>query len=479
MYLGIDLGTSSIKFVIMDEQQTICFTHDEALTLSHTHPMWSEQNPEDWWIALEKGFAEIVKKKFNDQIKAIGFSGQMHGAVLLDQQGQVLRPAILWNDGRCGEECKLINELSCKITGNLAMPGFTAGKLIWVEKYEPEIFQKIDKILLPKDYLRWRLSGIFASDMSDAAGTLWLDIANRVWSQQMLAACNLEEKQMPALFEGCQQTGTLLPEFAKRWNMDCVPIVAGAGDNAAGAIGAGIIHPQQAMLSLGTSGVYFVASDGFLRNPQKAVHSFCHALPQRWHMMSVILNAAGCLDWGVKILGLKDVPTLITLAQKAESTLNNPIFLPYLAGERTPLNDPYACGVFYGLSSMHSKENMAWSIIEGVSFALADAMDALHETGMRPKTATIIGGGARSEYWRQLLADISGIDLEYREGGTVGPALGAAILAQISMHPNIPAEDFCHQPPLISQHFTNTVRYEKFLPRRQKFRAIYQALKNI
>ncbi|UXM94901.1 xylulokinase [Bartonella sp. HY329] len=479
MYLGIDLGTSSIKFVLIDDDHNMCFTHDEPLTISHPHPLWSEQNPQDWWIALEKGFAELVQHNLGKNIKGIGFSGQMHGAVLLDDKGEVLRPAILWNDGRCAEECKQINDLSVKITGNLAMPGFTAGKLLWVEKYEPQIFAKIDKILLPKDYLRWRMSGVFATDMSDASGTLWLDIAKRCWSKEMLAACHLNEGQMPDLFEGCQPTATLTPQLAQLWGMECVPLVAGAGDNAAGAIGCGIIHPDQAMLSLGTSGVYFVASDGFLRNPQKAVHSFCHALPDRWHLMSVILNAAGCLDWGAKMLGLADVATFIDVAQQAETEVHNPIFLPYLAGERTPLNDPYACGVFYGLSAGHRNANMAWAIIEGVSFALADAMDALHETGIRPQSATIIGGGARSAFWRQLLADISGIDLDYHQGGTVGPALGAAILAQIALNPNGSVEQFCPQPPLIAQHKSNGEKYNSFLPRREKFRAIYHALKDI
>lgn len=479
MYLGIDLGTSSIKFVLIDEEHNICFIHDEALTISHPHPLWSEQNPQDWWAALEKGFAAIVQHNLGKSIKSIGFSGQMHGAVLLDSKGEVLRPAILWNDGRSGEECKQINALSCQITGNLAMPGFTAGKLIWVKNHEPDIFKKIDKVVLPKDYLRWRMSGVFATDMSDAAGTLWLDIAKRRWSQEMLAACGLTEQQMPTLFEGYEKTATLSVELAKAWDMDCVPLVAGAGDNAAGAIGCGIIHPRQAMLSLGTSGVYFVASDGFLRNPQQAIHSFCHALPNRWHLMSVILNAAGCLDWGAKLLNIADVATLIDLAQTAEHAPHNPLFLPYLAGERTPLNDPYACGVFYGLSAGHTNANMAWAIIEGVSFALADAMDALHATGIKPQSATIIGGGARSIYWRQLLADITGIDLDYRQGGTVGPALGAAILAQIALNPDKSIEQLCPQPPLLTQHKSNKQNYNRYLPRREKFRSIYQALKNI
>lgn len=478
MYLGIDLGTSAIKFVIMDETQSIKFIHDEPLKISRPHPLWSEQQPDDWWQAVLRGFEKIRSLDLGRDIRALSLSGQMHGAVLLDENGKVLRPAILWNDGRCAEQCLEINDLSIAVTGNLAMPGFTAGKLLWVKEYEAEIFAKINKVLLPKDYLRYKLSGNFATDMSDASGTLWLDIAKRQWSKEMLAACYLGIGHMPELFEGCEKTGYLKSDLAKEWGMSAVPIIAGAGDNAAGAIGCGVINADEAMLSLGTSGVYFVATDGFLKNPQKAIHSFCHALPDRWHLMSVILNAASCLDWGAKLIGSRDVATFIDTAKTGQDDPYNPLFLPYLSGERTPLNDPLACGIFYGLTTSHNSSNMAYAIIEGVSFALADAIDALHETGVKPLKATIIGGGAKSSYWRQLLADIIGINLDYREGGSVGPAFGAARLAQIGCHDG-KVEEFCGKPPLLATHYFDKTRHDDYLPRREKFRAIYDALKSI
>ena len=479
MYIGIDLGTSGVKAILLNEQGDVVASHTEKLTVSRPHPLWSEQDPEQWWSATVRAVKALGQQHSLREVKALGIAGQMHGATLLDEQQKVLRPAILWNDGRCGEECVMLeNQVpqSRAITGNLMMPGFTAPKLLWVQRHEPEIFNLIDKVLLPKDYLRLRMTGDFASDMSDAAGTMWLDVAKRDWSDVMLAACKLTRAHMPALYEGSEITGTLLPEVAKAWGMQEIAVVAGGGDNAAGAVGVGMMNAGQAMLSLGTSGVYFAVSDGFLSKPESAVHSFCHALPERWHLMSVMLSAASCLDWAAKLTGLASVPALIDAAQQADEHAEPVWFLPYLSGERTPHNNPQAKGVFFGLTHQHGPAELAQAVLEGVGFALADGMDVVHACGVQPASITLIGGGARSEYWRQMLSDISGLQLDYRTGGDVGPALGAARLAQIAMNPQRPLSDLLPQLTLEQAHYPDAGRHALYQQRRETFRRIYQQL---
>lgn len=480
MYIGIDLGTSGVKVILLGEQGEVLASKTESLAVSRPHPLWSEQDPEHWWQATDRAMKALSEHHSLAQVKALGIAGQMHGATLLDNQQQVLRPAILWNDGRCGAECAFLEaqvDDSRQITGNLMMPGFTAPKLLWVERNEPEVFAKIDKVLLPKDYLRLRMTGEFASDMSDAAGTMWLDVAQRDWSDKLLEACHLSRQQMPALFEGSEITGTLKAEVAQAWNMPAVPVVAGGGDNAAGAIGVGIVDANQAMLSLGTSGVYFAVSEGFLSNPESAVHSFCHALPHRWHLMSVMLSAASCLDWAAKLTGLNNVPALIAAAEQANEEADVVWFLPYLSGERTPHNNPQAKGVFFGLTHQHGPAELARAVLEGVGYALAEGMDVVHACGITPKSVTLIGGGARSPYWRQMLADISGQTLDYRTGGDVGPALGAARLAQIALSPGKPLASLLPQLPLEQQHQPDSTRHQTYAERRKVFKQIYQQLK--
>lgn len=480
MYIGIDLGTSGVKVILLGEQGEVLASKTEPLTVSRPHPLWSEQDPEHWWQATDRAMKALSEHHSLNQVKALGIAGQMHGATLLDSQQQVLRPAILWNDGRSGVECALLEasvDDSRQITGNLMMPGFTAPKLLWVERHEPEVFAKIDKVLLPKDYLRLRMTGEFASDMSDAAGTMWLDVEKRDWSDILLDACHLSRQQMPALFEGSEITGTLKLEVAEAWNMPAVPVVAGGGDNAAGAIGVGIIEANQAMLSLGTSGVYFAVSEGFLSKPESAVHSFCHALPNRWHLMSVMLSAASCLDWAARLTGLENVPALIAAAEQANEEADAVWFLPYLSGERTPHNNPQAKGVFFGLTHQHGPAELARAVLEGVGYALAEGMDVVHSCGITPKSVTLIGGGARSPYWRQMLADISGQTLDYRTGGDVGPALGAARLAQIALSPEQPLASLLPQLPLEQQHQPDSVRHQLYAERRKVFKQIYQQLK--
>ena len=479
MYIGIDLGTSGVKAILLSAQGEVLAAHTEKLDVSRPHPLWSEQDPEQWWLATDRAMKALGAQHSLHEVKALGIAGQMHGATLLDKNQQVLRPAILWNDGRCGEECAMLEARvpdSRDITGNLMMPGFTAPKLLWVQRHEPEIFSRVAKVLLPKDYLRLRMTGDFASDMSDAAGTLWLDVAKRDWSDTMLDACQLSREQMPKLYEGSEITGALTPSVAQAWNMPAVPVVAGGGDNAAGAVGVGMADAGQAMLSLGTSGVYFAVSDGYRSNPQSAVHSFCHALPGKWHLMSVMLSAASCLDWAAKLTGLGTVPALIDAAQQANEEADAVWFLPYLSGERTPHNNPNAKGVFFGLTHQHGPAELARAVLEGVGYALADGMDVVHECGLRPTSITLIGGGARSAYWRQMLADISGHQLDYRTGGDVGPALGAARLAQIAVNPNTPLASLLPQLALEQQHPPEAARHARYAERREVFRKIYQQL---
>ena len=406
MYIGIDLGTSGVKVILLNEQGEVVAAQTEKLTVSRPHPLWSEQDPEQWWQATDRAMKALGVQHSLQDVKALGIAGQMHGATLLDAQQRVLRPAIL----------------------------------------------------------------------SDAAGTMWPDVAKRDWSDLMLQACHLSRDQMPALYEGSEITGALLPEVAKAWGMAAVPVVAGGGDNAAGAIGVGMVDANQAMLSLGTSGVYFAVSEGFLSKPESAVHSFCHALPQRWHLMSVMLSAASCLDWAAKLTGLSNVPALIAAAQQADESTEPVWFLPYLSGERTPHNNPQAKGVFFGLTHQHGANELARAVLEGVGYALADGMDVVHACGIKPQSVTLIGGGARSEYWRQMLADISGQQLDYRTGGDVGPALGAARLAQIAANPEKSLIELLPQLPLEQSHLPDAQRYAAYQPRRETFRRLYQQL---
>ncbi|WP_154114872.1 xylulokinase [Vibrio cincinnatiensis] len=480
MYIGIDLGTSGIKAILLSEEGEIIASTTTALTVSRPQPLWSEQNPHDWWEATQNALAELSKQHSLAEVKALGLSGQMHGVTLLDKNNHVLRPAILWNDGRCEVECQELEQLvpeSRAITGNLMMPGFSAPKLKWLQKHEPECFSQVAKILLPKDYLRFRLTGDFATDLSDAAGTMWLDVGKRDWSDELLHACQLNRTHMPALYEGNQITSSLSPEIAKQFGLQEIPVVAGGGDNAAGAIGVGIVSPGHAMISLGTSGVYFAVSKGFVSNTESALHSFCHALPNTWYTMSVILSAASCLNWIAKITGFDNVPLMMNELeqQKPDTPL---IFLPYLSGERTPHNNPNAQGVFFGLTHDTTAQDMAQAVLEGVGFALADGLDALHITGDIPSEITLIGGGAKSEYWRQLLSNIFNKPLVYREGGDIGPALGAARLAQVGVCKEASSiKKICVQPNILQHHTPNKEKNLSLSKKRRIYTTLYEKLR--
>lgn len=481
MYIGIDLGTSGVKVILLDEDQTILATSHRLLSISRPHLLWSEQDPEEWWIATNEAISELALSYNLINVKAIGLAGQMHGAVLLDKYDQILRPAILWNDGRSEKECAELEQAvgnARKITGNIMMAGFTAPKLRWVAKHQPRIFADIAKVLLPKDYLRLKLSGEYATDMSDASGTMWLNVASRQWSSELLTACQLDPRQMPRLFEGNEITGYLRVSLAKKWGMCSVPIVAGGGDNAAGAVGVGLYKAGQSMLSLGTSGVYFVVTEKCVSNPENAVHSFCHALPARWHLMSVILSATSAIDWACNTLGFISVSQFFSAVEQ-ESQSSDVLFLPYLSGERTPHNDPNAKGVFWGLTHKDNRVSMARAVIEGVSFALAEGIKAIDESGGKSETITLIGGGSKSEYWRQLLADISGKNIEFRKGGDVGPALGAAKLAQLAVNRKTKIENIC-QPLLLERCYQpNLSCYQYYVEKRERFALLYQRLKGV
>ncbi|WP_375271047.1 xylulokinase [Sphingomonas sp.] len=449
MFLGIDIGTSGVKAVVLDEAGSVAAQGVAALTVQRPQPLWSEQDPAAWWNATEAA-VRAIDPAIRRSVRGIGLAGQMHGATLLGADDQPLRPAILWNDGRSAAECAELERAVAdlrRIAGNIAMPGFTAPKLAWVRRHEPDVFAQIATVLLPKDYVRLLMTGDKASDLSDSAGTLWLDVAARAWSDELLAACGLTQAQMPALFEGSQITGTLLADVAERWGMPRVPVAAGGGDNAAGAVGVGVVSDGDALLSLGTSGVIFVATDDFRPNPARAVHAFCHALPGLWHQMSVHLSAASCIDWVARLTGAAGAAELFARAEAAGPASGPELFLPYLSGERTPHNDPAVRGAFLRLDHDSDAGRLSQAVLEGVAFALADGLAVLREAGTVVERLSVIGGGARSRYWGQVLAAAMEVELVYLHGGEVGPALGAARLAQLGVDGGDPAT-VCTAPPV-------------------------------
>ncbi|MED5619131.1 xylulokinase [Ideonella sp. BN130291] len=483
MYLGIDLGTSEVKLLLIDGSGQVVGQAGVPLQLQRPQPLWSEQSPDDWWLATEAGVARLraAHPKAWGQVRAIGLSGQMHGAVLLGEHDQVLRPAILWNDGRSHAECDTLLQRAPRlhqISGNLAMPGFTAPKLLWVQAHEPEVFAQVRSVLLPKDHLRLLLSGEKVSDPSDAAGTLWLDVAARDWSDELLAACNLSRAHMPRLVESNQPCATLRPQLAQAWGLRPeVLIAAGAGDNAASAIGIGAVRPGEGFLSLGTSGVLFVVNDRFRPNPASAVHAFCHALPQRWHQMSVMLSAASCLKWFVQMSGAADEAALLAdIALLPPDTLRDaPLFLPYLAGERTPHNDAFAQGMFFGLGHGSTRAACGYAVLEGVAFGLADGLAALQAAGTEVRPLSLVGGGARSGLWAQLIADALGVELVVHTGAEAGGALGAARLGWMAAGGT--EAQACTRPEITARYRPDAERRARLQPRLERFREIYQRLK--
>lgn len=484
MYLGIDLGTSEIKFLLLDESHRVLATLGEALTVSRQQPLWSEQSPADWWSATDRGLLRMAEQHPEQMacVKAIGLSGQMHGAVVLDANNKVLRPAILWNDGRSSEQCQTLERnvpLQMRITGNLAMPGFTAPKLLWLRDNEPDVFSQITRVLLPKDWLRLQLSGEAISDLSDASGTLWLDVGKRCWSEVMLAATGLTQANMPRLVEGSEVAGHLRPSLAAHWGLPTnVPIAGGAGDNAASAVGMGLVQPGQGFVSLGTSGVIFVTTERFAPNPALGMHAFCHAVPGRWHQMSVMLSAASALNWAVRAFGFADEPALIAAAANLADAdrAQAPFFLPYLSGERTPHNNAHASAVMFGMTTAHGPSAIAYAVLEGVSLGLLDGFKTLTLPESSAVTGlSVVGGGSRSSEWVQMLADTLGVPLTTHEASTSGAALGAARLAWLADGGR--KADVCQMPAIVQRFVPRPSEYQRLQRRYETFRDLYNTLK--
>ncbi len=480
--LGIDLGTSAVKVVLVDASGCVVASASAPLEVARPQPTWSEQDPEAWWRATNAAVC-AAREQAPDAlraVRAVGLSGQMHGATLLDAQDAVLRPAILWNDGRSAAECEALEcavPNSRAITGNLAMPGFTAPKLLWVRDHEPDLFARVRRVLLPKDWLRLRMTGDAATDCSDASGTLWLDVAARAWSPAMLAACGLDERAMPRVFEGNEATGLLRAEVANAWGVARVPVAAGAGDQAAGAVGAGVVRAGDASLALGTSGVLFVAGDRFQPSPARAVHAFCHCLPGRWHQMSVLLSAASCLRWVTRLTGAPSEAALLAEVEaQGRPAAGALLFLPYLSGERTPHNDPAARGVFFGLSHDTDRAALGRAVLEGVAFAFADAQQALLEAGAALHEVSVGGGGARSTLWVRILASVLDRPLVVRAGADVGPALGAARLARLAVSGER-AEDVCTAPPALQTFEPDAALRDHYRAPLERWRALYARLR--
>lgn len=429
MFIGLDLGTSGLKAILIDDAQRILAEATAPLTVQRPHEGWSEQIPADWITACETVLAKLSAHGLS-KVKGIGLSGHMHGATLIDAADQTLRPCILWNDTRSFAEAAALdaNPLFRPLTGNIVFPGFTAPKLDWVRIHEPAIWARVAKVLLPKDYLRLWLTGEHVAEMSDAAGTAWLDTGKRDWSDDLLQATGLTRAQMPRLVEGSEPSGTLRPDLAARWGLPKGVVVAGgAGDNAAAGIGVGVVRAGQAFVSLGTSGVLFAANDGYQPDPGTAVHTFCHALPATWHQMGVILAATDALNWYALLVGQSAAALTGELGplQAPSKTL----FLPYLGGERTPLNDAAIRGAFLGLEHTTDRAAGTRAVLEGVTFAFRDSRDALAATGTSLNEVLAVGGGSKSDYWLQAIATALDVPLLLPAAGDFGGAYGAARLA--------------------------------------------------
>ena len=485
MFLGIDVGTSEVKVLLLDEDHRVIDTAGSALDISRPHPGHSEQNPVDWWNATCAALATLRANHpaAYAAVRAIGLSGQMHGAVLLDAAERVLRPAILWNDVRSDREClDMMQELPAltQLAGSLAMPGFTAPKLRWVRQHEPQVFAQVAKVLLPKDYVRLHLTGEYVCDMSDASGTMWLDVEQRAWSPALLALGGLRESQMPRLVEGSQAGGALRAEVAATLGLPAGIVVAGGGgDNAASAVGMGAVEAGEGFLSLGTSGVLFVVTPSYQPNAASATHAFCHALPRRWHQMSVMLSAASCLQWAAGALGLESAAAVEAKAASlpADARAHAPLFLPYLSGERTPHNDAHVRGSFHDLSHSTDQAALAYAVIEGVTFGLNDGLRALQAAGSAPRQLSLVGGGARSAFWAQQLASSLDLDIVTHPESAAGGALGAARLGWLATGASV--AQVCRKPDIAHTYRSDPAEHAMLSARFARFRALYPALRKL
>ncbi|ESW80915.1 xylulokinase [Mesorhizobium sp. LSJC269B00] len=482
MYLGLDLGTSGVKALLIDAGQKIIGSGHASLDVSRPHPGWSEQNPADWIRACDAAIAELKASHPKElaAVKGIGLSGHMHGATLLDAGDQVLRPCILWNDTRSHAEAAALDADPHfrQLTGNIVFPGFTAPKLAWVKNNEPAVFAEVAKVLLPKDFLRLWLTGEHISEMSDSAGTSWLDVGKRRWSSELLAATSLDERQMPSLVEGTEKAGALRAELAVSWGIASgTPVAGGAGDNAASACGMGTVGAGHAFVSLGTSGVLFAANASYLPNPASAVHTFCHALPNTWHQMGVILSATDSLNWLSEISGKKAGELTAELGDvlKAPSGVS---FLPYLSGERTPHNDSAIRGSFTGLAHESSRAVLTQAVLEGVAFAFRDSLEALKTAGTDLTRVTAIGGGSRSRYWLKAIATALQVPVDIPADGDFGAAFGAARLGLIAATGADPLA-VCTAPRTDATIEPDAALGGAYADAYQRYRALYPAIKGV
>ena len=483
LYIGVDLGTSAVKLLLMDGAGEIQKIVSREYPLYFPKPGWSEQNPQDWYEKTVEGLKELLADCDKSQVAGISFGGQMHGLVILDGQDQVIRPAILWNDGRTGKETDYLNQVIGKeklsrYTANIAFAGFTAPKLLWVKANEPENFARIEKIMLPKDYLAYRLSGVFCTDVSDASGMLLFDVEHKCWSKEMMEICGVKESQLAQIFESYETVGTLKPELAEELGLfEGVRIAAGAGDNAAAAVGTGTVGDGSCNISLGTSGTVFIASEKFGVDKLNALHAFAHA-DGHYHLMGCMLSAASCNKWWMEEI-LKTGEYEKEQSRIGELGNNQVYFLPYLMGERSPHNHPNARGTFLGMTMDTTREDMTQAVLEGVAFALRDSLEVAKSLGIRIERTKICGGGARSPLWRQMLADILNIQVDILKSEE-GPAMGGAMLAAVACGEYASVEEAAEKivrvvdtvEPIPEQ----AARYEE---RYKKFRQIYPAVKEL
>lgn len=485
LYIGVDLGTSAVKLLLMDEKGAIQKIVSREYPLSFPHPGWSEQNPEDWLKETVAGVRELTAECDRSQIAGIGCGGQMHGLVVLDKDDKVLRPAILWNDGRTAEETEYLNtvvgkETLSRYTANIAFAGFTAPKLLWMRKHEPELFGRIEKIMLPKDYLNYMLTGVHCTDVSDASGMLLFDVAHKCWSREMLDICGVKESQMAKIFESYEVVGTLKPDMAQALGLpETVKVCAGAGDNAAAAVGTATVGDGRCNISLGTSGTIFISSEHFGVDPHNALHAFAHA-DGHYHLMGCMLSAASCNKWWMdEIIGTKDYAAEQAPITDDKLGRNHVFFLPYLMGERSPHNDPAARGTFIGLTMDASRADMTQAVLEGVAFGMRDSLEVARALGLHIPRSKICGGGAKSPLWRKIFANVLNLDIDVLETEE-GPGYGGAILAAVACgeYPSVEAA----ADALV--HVTDTVHPDPEIAGRyeaqyQKFRAIYPTVKDL
>jgi xylulokinase len=477
MYIGLDLGTSGLKGILMGDGQEVLAEATAPLTVQRPQDGWSEQSPTDWISAAEAVLDQLAQRGLG-AVRGIGLSGHMHGATLLDAADEVLRPCILWNDTRSHEEAAELDgdPMFRRVTGNIVFPGFTAPKLLWVARHEPAIRARVARVLLPKDYLRLWLTGDHVAEMSDAAGTSWFDTGARDWSDDLLAATGLGRENMPRLVEGSDVSGQLRPELAQRWGLPAKVVVAGGGgDNAASGVGVGVVRAGEAFVSLGTSGVLFAANDGYQPDPATAVHTFCHALPGTWHQMGVILAATDALNWYARLVGA-DAAALTAELGPLQSP-GRTLFLPYLGGERTPLNSAQVRGAFTGLEHATDRQAGTRAVLEGVTFAIRDCRDALAATGTRLQSLLAVGGGSRSDYWLRAIATALGLPVQVPVAGDFGGAFGAARLALMAA--TGAGAEACTQPAIARTIDPDTRLTAAFDDAHARFRAAQSAIKDL